>query len=108
MGRLVMHVDMDAFFAAIEQRDHEGYRGQPVIVGGLSGRGVVSTCSYEARRFGVHSAMPMVRARRLCPQGIFYPGVLNAIVPYPGRFLRFLPAMRRWWSRFPSMKLSLI
>ncbi|MGO5130383.1 DNA polymerase IV [Mitsuokella jalaludinii] len=74
MGRLVMHVDMDAFFAAIEQRDHEGYRGQPVIVGGLSGRGVVSTCSYEARRFGVHSAMPMVRARRLCPQGIFLPG----------------------------------
>lgn len=74
MGRLVMHVDMDAFFASIEQRDHEEYRGQPVIVGGLSGRGVVSTCSYEARRFGVHSAMPMVRARRLCPQGIFLPG----------------------------------
>lgn len=69
-----MHVDMDAFFASIEQRDHEEYRGKPLIVGGLSGRGVVSTCSYEARRFGVHSAMPIVRARRLCPQGIFVEG----------------------------------
>ena len=74
MKRLVMHVDMDAFFASIEQRDHEEYRGKPLIVGGLSGRGVVSTCSYEARRFGVHSAMPIVRAKRLCPQGIFIEG----------------------------------
>lgn len=74
MERLVMHVDMDAFFASIEQRDHEEYRGKPLIVGGLSGRGVVSTCSYEARRFGVHSAMPIVKARRLCPQGIFVEG----------------------------------
>ena len=74
MERLVMHVDMDAFFASIEQRNHEEYRGKPLIVGGLSGRGVVSTCSYEARRFGVHSAMPIVRARRLCPQGIFVEG----------------------------------
>ena len=72
--RLIMHVDMDAFFASIEQRDHEEYRGKPVIVGGLSRRGVVSTCSYEARRFGVHSAMPIVRAQRLCPQGIFVEG----------------------------------
>lgn len=74
MERLVMHVDMDAFFASIEQRNHEEYREKPLIVGGLSGRGVVSTCSYEARRFGVHSAMPIVRARRLCPQGIFVEG----------------------------------
>lgn len=73
-ARLVMHVDMDAFFASIEQHDHEEYRGRPLIVGGLSGRGVVSTCSYEARKFGVHSAMPIVRAQRLCPQGIFIEG----------------------------------
>ena len=72
--RLVIHVDMDAFFAAVEQRDHEEYRGKPVIVGGLSPRGVVSTASYEARRFGVHSAMPMATARRRCPDGIFLPG----------------------------------
>lgn len=74
MKRLIMHVDMDAFFASVEQRDNPAYRGKPVIVGGLSGRGVVSACSYEARQFGVHSAMPMVTAQRLCPQGIFVPG----------------------------------
>ncbi len=66
-----MHVDMDAFFAAIEQRDHPEYQGKPVIVGGLSARGVVATASYEARRFGVHSAMAMTEARRRCPQGIY-------------------------------------
>lgn len=70
----VMHVDMDAFFAAIEQRDHAAYRGRPVIVGGLSGRGVVSTCSYEARRYGVHSAMAMELARTLCPHAVFLEG----------------------------------
>ncbi len=62
---------MDAFFAAVEQRDHPALRGRPVIVGGLSDRGVVSTASYEARPFGVHSAMPMVEARRRCPEGVF-------------------------------------
>ncbi len=70
--RLVMHLDMDAFFAAIEQRDHPEYRGLPVIVGAQPGtRGVVSTCSYEARRFGVRSAMPISEAYRLCPRGIY-------------------------------------
>ena len=72
--RYIMHVDMDAFFASVEQLDHPEYRGKPVIVGGLSGRGVVSTCSYEARKFGVHSAMPMTTARRLCPQAIYVQG----------------------------------
>ena len=69
-----MHVDMDAFFASIEQLDHPEYKGHPVIVGGLSSRGVVATCSYEARKFGVHSAMPISRAKKLCPAGIYvYP-----------------------------------
>lgn len=69
-----MHVDMDAFFASIEQLDHSEYKGHPVIVGGLSSRGVVATCSYEARKFGVHSAMPISRAKKLCPDGIYvYP-----------------------------------
>ncbi|WP_278673983.1 DNA polymerase IV [Acidaminococcus fermentans] len=72
--RYIMHVDMDAFFASVEQLDHPEYRGKPVIVGGLSGRGVVSTSSYEARKFGVHSAMPMATAHRLCPQAIFVQG----------------------------------
>ncbi len=75
MERLVFHIDMDAFFASIEQSENPELRGKPVIVGGgASGtgrRGVVSTCSYEARAFGVRSAMPMVAARRLCPNGIY-------------------------------------
>ena len=71
--RTILHADMDAFYAAIEQRDHPQWRGQPVIVGGSGPRQVVSTCSYEARTFGVHSAMPGVRAKQLCPYGIFVP-----------------------------------
>ena len=71
-----MHVDMDAFFASVEQLDHPEYKGHPVIVGGLSSRGVGATASYEARKFGVHSAMPISRAKKLCPHGIYvYPNM---------------------------------
>lgn len=73
MARWVIHIDMDAFFAAIEQRDNAALRGRPVIIGGCGKRGVVSTASYEARAFGIHSAMPMSQARRLCPHGVFLP-----------------------------------
>lgn len=67
----VLHVDLDAFFAAVEQRQRPSLRGRPVIVGGVSGRGVVATASYEARPFGVSSAMAMAHARRACPDGVF-------------------------------------
>jgi len=71
--RKIVHVDMDAFFAQIEQRDNPGYKNKPLIVGGPVNRGVVSTASYEARKYGLHSGMPLYKARKLCPEGIYVP-----------------------------------
>jgi len=69
----IMHIDMDAFFAAVEEHDNPKLKGFPVIVGGQSKHGVVTTANYEARKYGVHSAMPIFIAKKRCPKGIYVP-----------------------------------
>lgn len=93
--RSIIHLDMDAFYPAVEVLDNPALRGKPVIVGGTKGRGVVSSASYEARKFGVHSAQPIATAMRLCPHGIFLPVRMSRYAELSGQvfeiFERFTP-----------------
>jgi len=90
MERIVLHIDMDAFYASVEQLDHPELRGKPVIVGGSSNRGVVSAASYEARKFGVRSAMPIFQAKKRCPQGNFVPVRMHRYKELSNRVMEIL------------------
>jgi len=95
--RVILHVDMDAFYASVEQRDHPEYRGRPVIVGSPPDRrGVVSAASYEARKFGVHSAMPSREAGRRCPQGVFLPPRMSRYEAVSRQILRIFERFTPW------------
>lgn len=125
MCRVIFHVDMDAFFASVEQRDHPEYRGRPLVVGGTPGqRGVVCAASYEARKFGVRSAMPVRTAERLCPQAVFvrprmeaYRAESERIMAILGRHTPLLERvsvdeayldMSRWCAGAPSPDAALL
>jgi len=89
-GRVILHLDMDAFYAAVEVRENPSLAGKPLIIGHRGRRGVVSTCSYEARKFGVRSAMPSVTAERLCPAAIWLPGRMKMYVQVSREIRRLL------------------
>lgn len=101
--RVIAHVDLDAFYASVEIRDDPSLRGRPVVVGGSSDRGVVAAASYEARRFGVHSAMPMVRARRACPNLVVVP---PRMAHYAAESRRFFEILGRWSPAVEGLSLD--
>ena len=102
--RKIIHVDMDAFYASVEQHDNPELKGKPIAVGGSKERGVVAAASYEARKFGVRSAMPSVTAARLCPQ-------LTFVTPRFERYREVSETIRNifsitpiWWNPYRSMR----
>jgi len=107
MGRVIFHVDMDSFFASVEKRKNPALEGLPVIIGadpkGGKGRGVVSTCSYEARKFGVHSAQPISKAYKLCPHAVFLPVNMEL---YQKVSERVMALLRSFSDRFEQVSID--
>ena len=105
--RIIFHVDMDSFFASVEVRERPELKGLPVIVGsdpkGGSGRGVVSTCSYEARKYGIHSAMPISQAYRLCPHAVFLPVNMKL---YAGVSAGIMELLRGFAEKFQQVSVD--
>jgi DNA polymerase-4 len=102
-ARVIAHADMDAFYASVEQRDRPELRGRPVVVGGASRRGVVASASYEARRFGVRSAMPGIEARQRCPEAVFIAGDMRR---YARESRRIFEIFRRFAPRVEGLSLD--
>jgi len=102
--RRILHVDMDAFYASVEQRDNPELRGKPVAVGGSRERGVVAAASYEARAFGVHSAMPSITAKRKCPDLIFVKPRFDAYKAISLQIRKISPPTRPSSSHCRSMR----
>lgn len=104
--RQIIHVDMDAFYASVEQRDDPSLQGRPVVVGGNpNSRGVVSTASYEAREAGIHSAMPLVEAQRRCSQAVFLPVNIQKYRKVSQQIREIFLTYTPWLSPYLSMKL---
>jgi DNA polymerase-4 len=92
IGRKIVRIDMDAFYASVEQRDYTELRGKPMVVAWKGKRSVVCAASYEARRFGVHSAMAATHAERLCPEAIFVPPDFPTIARYRASSAKYFSA----------------
>jgi len=102
MKRIVLHIDMDYFFAQIEERENPQFKGKPVVVGadpkGGKGRGVVSTCNYIARKYGIHSALPISKAYELCPKAIFLPVNMSLYQKVSENIMKIVKKYSKTWE----------